>query len=101
MEVAMRVVLVPTLIVSILMTANAFAQGPPRTAPCTPARSLTTVRAPASAPAPFLRHQGIVQTVAGGGRAQTRPRQPLSQKEERIDEIVIAVVALAVLLHAG
>ena len=97
----MRVVLVPTLIVSILMTANAFAQGPPRTVPCTPTHSSTAaVRAPASAP-PFWRHQGIVQAVAGAVSARKHPRQPVSQKEDPIDEFVIAVVALAVLLHAG
>ena len=97
----MRVVPVSTLMVSILMAGNACAQGLPRTVPCTPTHSLTTVRAPASAATPFLRHQGIVQAVAGGVSAQKHRRRLLSPKEDRIDEIVIAVVALAVLLHAG
>lgn len=97
----MRVVLVPTLIVSLLMTGNAFAQGPTRTVPCTPTHSLTTVRAPASTPPPFLRHQGIIQAVAAGASARKRPRQRLSQKEERIGEIAITVFVLVALLHAG
>jgi len=100
MEVAMRVAFVPTLIVSILMTADAFAQGPTRTVPCTPTHTSTPVRAPASAPTPFFRHPGIVGVGAAGVRPQIR-RRPITQPEDRIDEIFIAVFALVVLLHAG
>jgi hypothetical protein len=102
MEVAMRVVLVPTLIVSILMTANAFAQGPEGTVPRAATHSATTVQTRLISPERSVGHRGILPGPATRFTPpRMRTRRPVSQKEERIDQIVIAVVALTVLVCAG
>ena len=96
----MRVVLIPTMIVSILMTADAFAQGPGRTVPRAATHSATTVQTRLIRPEPSVGHRGIVPATRFTP-PRMRTRRPVSQREEGIDQVVIAVVALTVLLCAG
>ena len=97
----MRIVLVPTLIVSILMTAPAFAQGPVQARPSVPRLLPTAVQTPAAAREPSLR---FPRTVPAGGTGMTpwQPaRRPVGEHDDLVTGIVTAVVATVVLLLAG
>jgi hypothetical protein len=85
----------------MLMTANVFARGPARTWPSAPARAPRATQTQASAPASCVRLPATVPASATRVRSQTRPQRRVSQNEDLVDEIIIAVMSLAALLYAG